>query len=782
MTKLTSRGGSGAVLSRAFLTLLLSLGVMWPVSVSLPIAPPLTVSALACAVTLLLLLASALLKRYKFIPFAAVAAYEIIANLFFSRTVLVKAAISVFEAARMFVSGNNTALLLFGSDFIILLSIIVTLIAFFYCDKGLGVYPTVIFLSAIYLALWFSGSHAFLPYTLPAVPALLILYSRSAHDETPMRHILPVALAITALAFLVIPKNGASNQALKDTAEDIRTYIEDTLLFSKERNVFSLQTEGYMPLEGRLGGKAQLSDNPVMMVETPKLTLMRGTSKAFYTGLGWNDSLGGHRYLFTSLRYLNTRREILNEQLPRDEALLSDNYELAHINVTMANPATSTLFLPQRVRRLNMTWNMIPYFNESSEIFITRDLEKGDNYQADAYIFAGEDSAMVDILGKADDNAIIPNDILNTYLQLPAHMQQPVYDLAQKITENCYTPYQKAVTISNYLKRHYKYTLEPDDPPDNIDFVTYFLFEGKEGYCTYFASAFTVLCRMAGLPARYIEGYIADPGNKNVAYVTGKDAHAWSEVYFAGFGWVSFDPTPSDANSNNNGEDDNNDNNGGSNDPVPTPSPSPSPSPTPTPTPSPEDGDAPTPTPDPSIQTPTPDPQATPTPPPDEPDEPDNPNDRSKNPPPNLSWLLWPLLLLLIIAAIYLRLRYTSPEMTAKRQTDDKDRLMIWYSAVMLALRLKGVAQNTGETLLNTLTRAEKLLPDARNLAYSVYTASYTERDVSAEMLRDAENFGKSAFKALSLPQKVRYLFMLAISPLKPKYSIKTKDNHGMTN
>lgn len=62
-----------------------------------------------------------------------------------------------------------------------------------------------------------------------------------------------------------------------------------------------------------------------------------------------------------------------------------------------------------------------------------------------------------------------------------------------------------------HLQRYYRYTLTPDVPPDSQDFVTYFLYVGKEGYCTYFASAMTVLCRMAGLPARYVEGFVAQP-------------------------------------------------------------------------------------------------------------------------------------------------------------------------------------------------------------------------------------------------------------------------------
>ena len=115
---------------------------------------------------------------------------------------------------------------------------------------------------------------------------------------------------------------------------------------------------------------------------------------------------------------------------------------------------------------------------------------------------------------------------------------------------------------------------------------------GKEGYCTYFASAMTVLCRMAGLPARYVEGFVAQPGADGFAYVTGKDAHAWTEVYFEGFGWVPFDATPQQQEMGGDNQQDQQ-----------QPEPSPSPSPTPSPQPPEQDQqEEPTPSPDPQPQ------------------------------------------------------------------------------------------------------------------------------------------------------------------------------------
>lgn len=116
-------------------------------------------------------------------------------------------------------------------------------------------------------------------------------------------------------------------------------------------------------------------------------------------------------------------------------------------------------------------------------------------------------------------------------------------------------------------------------PPDNRDFVSWFLLDERQGYCTSFATAMAVMARMVGLPSRYVEGYAATPDADGVARVTQQNAHAWAEIYFTGFGWLPFDPTPGIGNSE--------DGDSSSDDPQsnpPTPSPSPSPTPTPNPT------------------------------------------------------------------------------------------------------------------------------------------------------------------------------------------------------
>ena len=91
----------------------------------------------------------------------------------------------------------------------------------------------------------------------------------------------------------------------------------------------------------------------------------------------------------------------------------------------------------------------------------------------------------------------------------------------------------------------YTYTLSPQSPPEGEDFVTWFLTEGREGYCVHFATAAVALFRSAGIPARYAEGYAVPSGYDGLwVDVPDYNAHAWVEVYTGGTGWLPVEVTP----------------------------------------------------------------------------------------------------------------------------------------------------------------------------------------------------------------------------------------------
>lgn len=132
------------------------------------------------------------------------------------------------------------------------------------------------------------------------------------------------------------------------------------------------------------------------------------------------------------------------------------------------------------------------------------------------------------------------------FLQLPETLSPRIAELAKNITQNVHTPYEKAVALRDFLRNNYKYKLYAEPVPQGKESVEYFLFELKEGHCEYFAAALTVLARCAGLPARVATGF--SPGNYNALTrrieVYEYHAHAWTQIFIANTGWLTFDAVP----------------------------------------------------------------------------------------------------------------------------------------------------------------------------------------------------------------------------------------------
>ena len=137
-----------------------------------------------------------------------------------------------------------------------------------------------------------------------------------------------------------------------------------------------------------------------------------------------------------------------------------------------------------------------------------------------------------------------PAPLRETYLQLPK-LDSRIAGLARTITARALNPYDKARAVESYLRGNYGYTLDLSGTPPS-DPLAYFLFQKRAGHCEYFAAAMTVMMRSLGVPARYVNGFLAgeynDVGGDYI--VRASDAHSWVEVFFPRYGWITFDPTP----------------------------------------------------------------------------------------------------------------------------------------------------------------------------------------------------------------------------------------------
>ncbi|MBX6363705.1 MAG: DUF3488 domain-containing protein, partial [Gemmatimonadetes bacterium] len=149
-----------------------------------------------------------------------------------------------------------------------------------------------------------------------------------------------------------------------------------------------------------------------------------------------------------------------------------------------------------------------------------------------------------DALRRAPDE---PSPADSFYLQLP-RLSPRVGRLADSLTAGAATRYDRVVAVQDWFRREFRYTLDLPARADQTS-VEYFLFERRAGHCAYFSTAMVVLLRSIGIPARNVDGFLGGEWNELGHYlvVTQNHAHSWVEVWFPGFGWVPFDPTPAAA-------------------------------------------------------------------------------------------------------------------------------------------------------------------------------------------------------------------------------------------
>jgi transglutaminase-like putative cysteine protease len=143
-------------------------------------------------------------------------------------------------------------------------------------------------------------------------------------------------------------------------------------------------------------------------------------------------------------------------------------------------------------------------------------------------------------------DAPLPAQNMSADVQLPRSYQLPALEnLAAAITTGQHTEYAKADALAIWLADEGSYDARAPAFHDAAGLVT-FLTKARNGVCVQFAWAMTVLARLLGIPARVVSGFTAGtPTTRDHYVVTTKDGHAWTEVYFQGYGWIRFEPTPS---------------------------------------------------------------------------------------------------------------------------------------------------------------------------------------------------------------------------------------------
>jgi hypothetical protein len=121
---------------------------------------------------------------------------------------------------------------------------------------------------------------------------------------------------------------------------------------------------------------------------------------------------------------------------------------------------------------------------------------------------------------------------------------RPLYTTAKRVAGRANTPYEAVLALESWLRQTGGFRYDESPPRTKGSPLVQFVTRTKAGYCQHFAGAMAVMLRMLGIPARVAVGFTSGTNHDGTWVVTDHDAHAWVEVWFAGLGWIPFDPTP----------------------------------------------------------------------------------------------------------------------------------------------------------------------------------------------------------------------------------------------
>ncbi|MCC8068630.1 MAG: hypothetical protein LIO71_02565 [Ruminococcus sp.] len=347
--------------------------------------------------------------------------------------------------------------------------------------------------------------------------------------------------------------------------DTIRNDVKDSINnFSLEDASYSLSRLGNMLSSGSNGSfNGTLGQRDNIEFSGEEKLLLQSTIKpsndiylksyvgSVYTGQSW-DKLSKGDYesdVFNAFKSNN----LYPQSVPY---LQLSNFENFNITITSANKSSKSTF--------------VPYYSNVDDTysFVYDTTVKAKNTKE--YSFEVIDVSLDDVLNSevlsidGFDNDSYKSFVDSYYLQIEDNQSMDEvrsifeeylkeYNLDFETFKSSADIYTKLDYIKEFLCSNYEYTLSPGKTPIGEDYVLYFLTNSNKGYCSHFASAGTLFCRMLGIPARYVEGYYVskdsfsdDTFDGSLYNVSVKDnvAHAWTEIYIDNIGWIDVEFTP----------------------------------------------------------------------------------------------------------------------------------------------------------------------------------------------------------------------------------------------
>lgn len=363
---------------------------------------------------------------------------------------------------------------------------------------------------------------------------------RIRHGVRPIRIVIPV-LVITIIAAFMTSNIPYSHQGKYYT--DFIQRFKDIFITSNSPGgngsgdrKFSLKSSGYNDSSTTLGGSITINHQEVLEVKSEEPLYLKGSSKDIYDGSTWDATFGNG--IKRNYFYVDNEASFLD----------ISNQPVTDIHRISIKPLNSyrNLFVP--INTASIESDRVIYVNDRTKTAYF------DNFNEDEYGIEYNEYAMPNngVFEKSEYDQALVAETYSEELQLYQGITERTRNLVEELTEGTSTDMEIVNAIKGYISDNYTYSLNVSPIPEGQDFVDYYLFESPRGYCVYSASAVTIMLRIAGIPARYVEGFKTSESSyeDGVYTVTNADAHAWTEAYiFDGisYRWITVDASTTPA-------------------------------------------------------------------------------------------------------------------------------------------------------------------------------------------------------------------------------------------
>jgi len=285
-----------------------------------------------------------------------------------------------------------------------------------------------------------------------------------------------------------------------------------------------------------LAGEVQLTDAPIADIQAAEGRYWAAAAYDYYGGRGWAAT-------YTDRGPLGERSSPMAEPpyQMRKKVEQVVRVRWPAMRIILAAPLLYQVDIPAEAQLLYLPREGATAARPPADIqmaFPQHRLYEDDVYRVTSLVSVADEESL------RSAGTDYPDWVRQYYLQLPQDVPRRLLWLARFLTRGYTNNYDKALAIEAFL-RNIPYNERVEAPPPTEDAVEYFIFMMRQGYCDYYASAMVVLARIAGIPARFVQGYVVGaPDENGVYHILEKNGHAWAELYFPKYGWIIFEPTP----------------------------------------------------------------------------------------------------------------------------------------------------------------------------------------------------------------------------------------------